>query len=179
MADGLSPTMSTSTGRVAHRAEMALFGIYEISKVLCAPNDLASVLSGTLMLLQSFLEMNHGLITVLDGTGEPELIVGCGLDPTAARRYFDGLPERAVGQIVVTQMPVVVDNVAADTAFTGWDTAGWGAAGESYSFVGVPIKDRDQSIGTLTISRVTNGLTGDRIRIEVRDATGRFVKAAV
>ena len=31
------------------------------------------------------------------------------------------------------------------------------------------------SIGTLTISRVTNGLTGDRIRIEVRDATGRFL----
>ena len=30
------------------------------------------------------------------------------------------------------------------------------------------------SSGTLTISRATNGLTGDRIRIEVRDA-GRFL----
>src|SRR5664279_1387472 len=88
------------------RADLALYGIYEISKILCGPGSLHDVLTATLQVLHSFLDMTNGVIAVLDAAGEPETVVSASLDPVGARRYFAALPERVVGQIVTTEMPV-------------------------------------------------------------------------
>jgi Nif-specific regulatory protein len=134
------------------RAEVALYGIYEISKILCGPGSLQEILATTLSVLKSFMDMGNGLIALLDQDGTPEMVVSGSLRQDAARRYFNALPEKAVGQLVVMEMPLAVGNVGADTAFV-WDTSAWGPPGFSYSFLGVPIKDRDHVIGTLTIDR--------------------------
>jgi Nif-specific regulatory protein len=103
------------------RAHLALHGIYEISKILCGPGSLYEVLSGTLHVLHSFLDMAYGVIAVLDAAGVPETMVAASLDPEGARQYFRALPEKVVDQIVVAGMPVVVGNVANDPAFAGCD----------------------------------------------------------
>lgn len=134
------------------RSDMSLYGIYEISKILCGPGSLQEILVATLSVLKSFLDMGNGLIALLDQTGEPELVVSCSLSEAVARRYFNALPERVIGQLVVTQIPLAVGDVALDTVFE-WNTADWGPPGSNYTFIGVPIKDRDRIIGTLTIDR--------------------------
>ena len=94
--------------------------------------------------------MGNGLIALLNTSGEPELVVSCSLGRDGARQYFDALPERAIGQIVATEIPLLVADVAKDTMFA-WDMSAWGPPGQRYSFMGVPIKDRNHVVGTLTI----------------------------
>jgi len=131
---------------------MSLYGIYEISKILCGPGSLQEILIATLSVLKSFLDMGNGLIALLDAAGEPEMVVCGSFGGEEARRYFRALPERAIGQLVAAEVPIAVENVALDTAFQ-WETSAWGPPGLNYSFMGVPIKDRSHVIGTLTIDR--------------------------
>ncbi len=140
------------------RADLLLQGIYEISKTLAMPGArFELVLAHVLNVLSSYLDMHNGLIALLDRGGAPEIVVGAGWSESTAKQYFDRLPERAVGQIIVTKMPLVVQNASVDPLFENW-SPGEGDAGETgevrcYSFIGVPVKIRDEVVGTLTIDR--------------------------
>lgn len=135
------------------RSDIALVGVYEISKLLTAPARLETTLAGVLQLLSSFLDMRHGLIALLDEHGTPEVVVGSGWSEATAKRYFERLPERAIGRIIVTRMPLVIEHMKKDPLFENWNFSEWGAEDGDYSFIGVPIKDRGNVIGTLTIDR--------------------------
>lgn len=134
-------------------SEIALYGVYEISKVLSEPGRLEVTLGKVLHLLSSFLDMRHGLIALLGERGDPEVVVGSGWSEATAKRYFERLPERAIGQIVVTQMPLVIPDMRKEPLFEGWDFSGEGAATGTIAFIGVPIMERGQVVGTLTIDR--------------------------
>jgi len=138
-----------------NRAEMALIGIYEVSKLLASPKRLEPTLSGVLALLSSFLDMRNGLIALLTPDGTPELVVGSGWCEANARQFFERQPERAIGQIVVTKMALVVPDVSRDPLFAGSNIAEFRRPqNEVVSFIGVPIKQGDSVLGTLTIDRV-------------------------
>lgn len=141
---------ASSGARSERRAAMALYGVYEISKILTMPMQLEVTLSGVLALLSSFLDMRHGLVALIDEDGSPEIVVGSGWNETVAKRYFERLPERAIGQIVTTKMPLVVANVEADPLFRDWEPP---ESAGLCSFIGVPIRERDKVIGTLSIDR--------------------------
>jgi Nif-specific regulatory protein len=132
------------------RTDVALYGVYEISKLLTSPARLEVTLANVMHLLSSFLDMRHGLIALLGSESSPEMVVGSGWSEATARRYFEQLPERAIGRIVVTEMPLVVENMRDDPLFESFDFSAWGES-EDVSFVGVPIKDAGKVIGTLTI----------------------------
>ncbi|HET7543754.1 MAG TPA: nif-specific transcriptional activator NifA [Polyangiaceae bacterium] len=132
------------------RADVALYGVYEISKLLTAPGRLEVTLGKVMHLLSSFLDMRHGLIALLGNDNGPEVVVGSGWSEATARRYFEQLPEQAIGRIVVTEMPLVVENMREDALFENFDFSEWGPSAD-VSFVGVPIKDAGRVIGTLTI----------------------------
>jgi len=149
-----SSAQPASVPRAAPRsADVALYGVYEISKLLTQPMPLEATLAKVLNLLSSFLDMRHALIALLGDDGSAEMVVGSGLRDDAARRYFDALPEKAIGQIVVTQMPLVVENVREDALFAGSAFARATDAAEVVAFIGVPIKDRGRVVGTLTVDR--------------------------
>ncbi|ASG20327.1 nif-specific transcriptional activator NifA [Nitrospirillum viridazoti] len=154
-------------GEFSSRAEIALHGVYEISKILAVPTRLETTLSNVLALLSSFLEMHHGIIALLGDDGSPQVVVGLGWTEKNAKSHFDRLPERAIGQIVTTQMPVVVENVADNPLFDDWSAVEWGA-GSRVSFIGVPIKERDRVIGTLTLDRTWEGKATFRLDEDVR-----------
>lgn len=150
----LGRSVSAMPPRAMVSGDTALVGIYEISKLLASPARLENILAGVLTLLSSFLDMRHGLIALLDAKGAPEIVVGSGWSEGAAKLFFDRLPERAVGQIIATKMPIIVEDVAASPLFEGMDFSGWGTAdGQSFSMIGVPIKEADAVVGTLTVDR--------------------------
>ena len=135
------------------RSDISLVGVYEISKLLTVPARLEVTLANVLRLLSSFLDMRHGLIALLDDAGNPEVVVGSVWSEDTAKHYFQRLPERAIGRIVVTKMPLVIEYMKQDALFESFDFYEWGEAEGEYSFIGVPIKDRGKVIGTLTIDR--------------------------
>ncbi|WP_159726231.1 nif-specific transcriptional activator NifA [Methylosinus sp. Ce-a6] len=164
--------MNTAQARAFDPSESALVGIYEISKLLASPNRLEKTLAGVLALLSSFLDMRHGLIALLDAHGDPEVVVGSGWSEVNAKKFFEHLPERAVGQIVATKMPLVVENVAASPLFEGTDLSEWGPTdGRPFSLIGVPIKEADAVVGTLTVDRVYSDRSSVRFDRDVRFLT--------
>src|SRR6266496_2150712 len=109
-------------------SEIALTGIYEISKILNAPNRLETTLSNVVNLLSSFMQMRHGVISLLSDDDIPDITVGAGWNEGTDGRYRARLPEKAIGQIIATAIPLVVENVAAHPLFNATDVAALGAA---------------------------------------------------
>jgi len=153
-SDHRSVHASTSLGSYSTRAEIALHGVYEVSKVLASPARLETTLSNVLGVLSSFMDMHHGIIALLNADGLPDIAVGTGWTEETAKHHFNRLPERAVGQIVTTKMPVVIENIKKSPLFAGWWETEWGHTDAMVSFIGVPIKLRDKVIGTITLDRV-------------------------
>ncbi|MCK8784976.1 nif-specific transcriptional activator NifA [Roseomonas sp. NAR14] len=139
------------------RRNTDLQGIYEISKILCQPAALPRVLKSTLGVLDSFFDMSLGLIALFDEAGDAELVVGTHLSDADARLRLAAIPERAIGQIVVTHIPLVLENAAADESYGRWDTTLWGPPGTPpgtrFSFIGVPIDVQDRATGVLIVAR--------------------------
>jgi Nif-specific regulatory protein len=144
---------SRPAGERSRSAQIALYGVYEISKFLTAPTPIEGMLSQVLQLLSSFMDMRHGLIAVLDDEGALDLAADSSGLEKSARRYFAQLPEQVIGRIVVTQMPLVVESVREEPLFEHGCPPAWSEGKGEISFIGVPIKDRGRVIGTLTIDR--------------------------
>jgi Nif-specific regulatory protein len=152
-------------------SEIALTGIYEISKILNAPNRLEATLSNVLNVLSSFLQMRHGVISLLADDDIPDITVGIGWNEGTDERYRARLPETAIGQIVATAVPLVAENVATHPLFAT-DAALLGAADDvRVSFIGVPIRIGAKVVGTLTIDRVWDGRSVFRLDSDVRFLT--------
>jgi Nif-specific regulatory protein len=153
------------------RANSALIGMYEISKVLTRPARLEVALLGVINLLASFLDMSNGLIALLDEQDQTSTVVGAGWSEETAREHFERLPEQAVGQIVVSGMPLVVRNIAESPLFSDWSELKNGAPSLPRSFVGVPIKGETRTIGTIMIERLDGNSSPHTLDEDVRFLT--------
>ncbi|QWG24814.1 nif-specific transcriptional activator NifA [Bradyrhizobium sediminis] len=152
-------------------SEIALTGIYEISKILNAPNRLETTLSNVLNVLSSFLQMRHGVISLLADDDVPDVTVGVGWNEGTDERYRARLPETVIGQIVATAVPLVAEDVATHPLFKT-DATALGADGDvRVSFIGVPIRIGAKVVGTLTIDRVWDGRSVFRLDTDVRFLT--------
>src|SRR5208282_5804324 len=92
--------------------EIALTGVYEISKILTSANRLEAALSSVVNVLSSFMQMRHGVIALLEDDDTPEIIVDAGWSEGGAGRDHGRMPGKAIDQIVATAVPLVVQNVA-------------------------------------------------------------------
>ena len=99
-------------------SEIALTGVYEISKILASPNRLETTLSNVMGLLWSFMQMRHGIISLLADDGVPDIVVGAGWSEGSDARYRARLPELAIDQIVATGVPLVAQNIAGHPLFS-------------------------------------------------------------
>ncbi len=162
-----SPPPPTEVGAKAN-VEMALFGIYEISKILTTPARLEIALSNVVNVLTSFLRMRCGMIVVLDDPGEIEIVAAAGWTRQGGGRAIDSLPRTVIDRIVATATPLVVHDVAHDPLFAGAKGLVAEATDARVSFLGVPIKAADKVVGTLSIDRVWDGRTRFRIDDDLR-----------
>jgi Nif-specific regulatory protein len=152
-------------------SEIALTGIYEISKILNAPNRLETTLANVLNVLSSFLQMRHGIISLLADDDVPDITVGIGWNEGTDQRYRARLPETAIGQIVATAVPLVAEDVATHPLFANDATTLGAVEGVRVSFIGVPIRISAKVIGTLTIDRIWDGQSVFRLDTDVRFLT--------
>lgn len=134
--------------------EIALSGLYEISKIVTSPQRLEIVLANTVSVLSAFLQMRHGMIVLVDKAGEPEIIAtGGGLTPQgASARQF--VPQRAIDQIIATATPLVVHDTSESPLF---DPGQRGLGDGKVAFLGVPIRVDMAVVGTLSIDRPRDG----------------------
>ncbi|MGZ9086630.1 MAG: nif-specific transcriptional activator NifA [Rhodoplanes sp.] len=150
-------------------SEIALTGVYEISKILTSAHRLETTLSNVVNLLASFMQMRHGVIVLLDHDGIPDIVVGAGWSEESSERYRERMPKKAIGQVIATAMPFVVPNVAAHPLFEPADIVALGAEnGTTVSFIGVPIRIGFKVVGTLTIDRALDPLSAFRLDFDVR-----------
>jgi Nif-specific regulatory protein len=150
-------------------SEIALTGIFEISKILTAPARLEATLANVVNLLQSFLQMRHGVVSLLADDGVPGITVGAGWSEGSDERYRMRLPEKAIDQIVATAMPLVAENIAVHPAFDAADMAALEASDTArVSFIGVPIRVDSKVVGTLTVDRVLDDRSVYRLDSDVR-----------
>ncbi|MFD2181982.1 nif-specific transcriptional activator NifA [Rhodoplanes azumiensis] len=168
-ADPERPIRAVSTTPSAARSEIALTGVYEISKILTSASRLETMLANVVNLLASFMQMRHGVISLLDDDGIPAIAVGAGWTEEAADRFHASLPQKAVGQVIVTGMPLVVPNIASHPLFEADDVDKLTRdTTEVVSFVGVPIRIGQKVVGTLTIDRVFDAQSAQRLDFDVR-----------
>ncbi|MCE1236552.1 MAG: nif-specific transcriptional activator NifA [Hyphomicrobiales bacterium] len=154
---------------VKPNAEVSLFGIYEISKILTTPARLEIALSNVVNVLTSFLQMRRGMIVVLDDAGEVEIVATAGwAEQSSGGRIADALPRAVIDRIVATTTPVVAQDISRDPLFETADGLLAEEAGSRVSFIGVPIKTADKVVGTLSIDRVWDGRTQFRIDDDLR-----------
>ncbi len=153
-------------------SDIALTGIYEVSKILNGPARIETTFSNVLNVLSSFLQMRHGVISLLADDGIPDITVGAGWNEGTDSRYRERLPQKAIGQITATAVPLVAENVATHPLFTPADLAAFDAEdGTRVSFIGVPIRVGTRVVGTLTIDRTWDGRSVFRLDSDVRFLT--------
>src|SRR5271169_3067155 len=78
--------------------EIALTGVYEISKILTSANRLEVALASVVNVLSSFMQMRHGVIALLEDDDTPEIIVDAGWSEDVAKRGRGCRPEKAIDQ---------------------------------------------------------------------------------
>ncbi|HEY9215232.1 MAG TPA: nif-specific transcriptional activator NifA [Ancylobacter sp.] len=159
---------STSRGT---SPEVALIGVYEISKILTAPRRLEVTLANVVNVLSSMLQMRRGMIVILDTEGDPDMVAITGWTPEMAGQIRARVPQKAIDQIVATQTPLVVQDMSADPLFHGHEDLFASVDGATVSFIGVPIKADNLVMGTLSIDRVWDGTARFRFDEDVRFLT--------
>ncbi|MBA4790372.1 MAG: nif-specific transcriptional activator NifA [Rhizobiales bacterium] len=151
--------------------DIALIGIYEISKILTSARRLEATLANVVNVLSSMLQMRHGMIVILDPEGEPDMVATTGWTPQIASQIRARVPQKAIDQIVATATPLVVHDVAADALFEGHVDLFEPVERAKVSFIGVPIKADTRVIGTLSIDRIWDGSARFRFDDDVRFLT--------
>lgn len=151
--------------------EVALIGIYEISKILTAARRLEITLANVVNVLSCMLQMRHGMIVILDRQGDPDMVATTGWMPQIAGQIRARVPQRAIDQIVATATPLVVQDVSVDPLFLGHEELFEPVDQATVSFIGVPIKADTRVIGTLSIDRVWDGSALFRFDEDVRFLT--------
>ncbi len=134
--------------------EIALLGVYEISKILNGAARLDQTLGNVVNVLTSFLDMRLGMIVILDADGEPEIVATAGWASEAKGKPIETLPRAVIDRLVATSTPVVIEDIAQDPLFAKAADLILSRLEGHASFLGVPIKSDDKVIGTLSIDRI-------------------------
>ncbi len=136
--------------------------LFEITQILNAPGPLPRNLQQMLKVLATEAGMERGTITILNPeTNEIQIEVAQGLSAEARRRGRYKLGEGITGRVVETGEPMVVPRVSQEPLFLN-RTRTRGREKDEISFICVPIKINQQTIGALSVDRRYQDLDLDR-----------------
>jgi Nif-specific regulatory protein len=147
--------------------DVALAGVYEISKILTGAQSLDRTLGAVIAVLSSFMQMRRGFILALDENGEPEITASSDstAKPNGAKTL---LPQKVIDHIVATGVPLVIENISTHQYFTGTAYRHLLPPMTKVSFLGVPIKVDGVAKGTLTVDREWSGKLDFHLEDDVR-----------
>ncbi|MCF7928357.1 MAG: nif-specific transcriptional activator NifA [Spirochaetales bacterium] len=129
--------------------------LFEISQVLDQSLDLEEVMHPVFRAISEHLGMHRGVITLLDRkSGEIFIENAYGLSPGEQQRGKYRLGEGITGQVVKTGKPLVIPKVADNPDFLNRTGVLSESEKEDISFICVPVKIGNETIGTLSVDRL-------------------------
>jgi Nif-specific regulatory protein len=130
-----------------------LVTVYEVSKILNSSLDLPKTMRNLLNVLSTHLQMQRGMVALLQEDGYLQVIAATGMnkEESALGRFRSG--EGVMGNILKSDMPAVVPDITQEALFLN-RTGSRRAKGKNIiSFIGVPIKAGRTVIGVLSVDR--------------------------
>jgi Nif-specific regulatory protein len=139
--------------RVSKKDNIELVTVYEVSKILNSSLDLHKTMRSVLNVLSSHLQMQRGMVALLQEDGFLQVIAATGMDQDeiAHGRFKSG--EGVMGNILKSGVPAVVPDIAKEALFLNRTGSRKGKSKNVIAFIGVPIKAGRESIGVLSFDR--------------------------
>jgi Nif-specific regulatory protein len=129
--------------------------LFEVSQTLERSLDLGEVLGLVLEAMAEHMGMLRGTITLLNReTGEISIEAAYGLSASQKQRGRYKLGEGVTGKVVASGQPVAVPRISEEPQFLDRTGARKGLSKKDISFVCVPIKLENETIGTLSADRL-------------------------
>lgn len=141
--------MSSPETDARHSRELAL--LQSVSTILDQSIDMRTVVGPVLEAIVSQLSFRNATITLLRRSGEEILIEAAfGLTPEQMQATRYRLGEGVTGRVVLTGEPMIVQHTSQSSLFLNRSQYGKGA---DLSFLCVPIKEKQEVIGALSVFR--------------------------
>ena len=139
--------------RVSKNGNIELVTVYEVSKILNSSLDLHKTLHSVLNVLSSHLQMQRGMVALLQEDGYLQVIAATGMnkEEIAQGRFRSG--EGVMGNILKSGIPAVVPDITKEALFLNRTGSRKNKGETIISFVGVPIKAGRDTIGVLSFDR--------------------------
>jgi Nif-specific regulatory protein len=129
---------------------IALAAIYEIAKILSSSLALHDTLQQVLNVISSHLNMDRGMVSLMQDSGKLCVIAAIGLTHKEMRRGEFKAGEGVTGQVFKNGMPIVIPDIAQEPLFLNKTGAKKQLEGNPVAFLGVPIKVGRECIGVLS-----------------------------
>ena len=142
-----------SSVRVSKECNIELVTVYEVSKILNSSLDLHKTMRSVLNVLSSHLQMQRGMVALLQEDGFLQVIAATGMneDEISHGRFKSG--EGVMGNILKTGFPAVVPDITKEALFLNRTGSRKGKSKSVISFIGVPIKAGREIIGVLSFDQ--------------------------
>jgi len=148
-------TTSDSKIKGLKRELQELTTLYEISNALTSSLDLESILKEIFGILHRQMGMERGTITLLDEkTLELSIRVAYGIPPQSRKRGRYKIGEGITGKVVEAGEPIVIPNVGSEPLFLDRTKSRGDIKKKNISFICVPIKIENKTIGALSVDRL-------------------------
>ncbi|MCK5339588.1 MAG: sigma 54-interacting transcriptional regulator, partial [Desulfobulbaceae bacterium] len=128
--------------------------LYAITKALASSMDIRDCLRQTMEILAKETGMSNGTVSIVNPlTGQLEIEVASGLSVEARKRGKYEIGEGITGRVVATGVPIVVPRISEEPLFLNRTRSRGDIKNRMLSFLCVPIKHGNKTIGALSIDR--------------------------
>ncbi len=132
--------------------------LYEITKQLASSLDLNDCLQKIMQILAKMKSMENGTVTIVNPlTGKLEIEVAHGIPEESRLLGQYKIGEGITGRVVATGNPIIVPHIAEEPLFLNKTGARVELSERQRSFLCVPIKTHNQTIGALSVDRFYEG----------------------
>lgn len=160
MKNNNNPNQTAQTAQTSNDLsykKVELTTLYEIARSLSTYTspEPEEILGSILEILSTNMGMRHGTITLLDpATKQLYIEVAHGLTDEEKGRGVYNIGEGITGRVVATGEPAIIPDIGKEPLFLDRTKSRGNIAGETISFISVPIQIKGETIGVLSVDRL-------------------------
>ena len=143
--------------RISKNDNIELVTVYEVSKILNSSLDLHKTMRSVLNVLSSHLQMQRGMVALLQDDGYLQTIAATGMDQDEIDLGRFKVGEGVMGNILKAGVPAVIPDISKEALFLNRTGSRKDKNQSVISFIGVPIKVGRETIGVLSFDRENQG----------------------
>ena len=149
--------MEVNTTRLHEHKDIEVInisGLYKITKQLASSSNLKECLENVVNILSKDKEMENGTVTIINPiTSKLEIEVADGITAEARRRGTYKLGEGITGRVVASGSPIIIPQIGDEPGFLNKTRTRGDERKKKFSFLCVPIKTANHTIGALSVDR--------------------------